>query len=132
MMIDAAIKGLVPLLIQNGILLDAGFTDTGKKISTMKAKHPPRTASHKPAKKATTHGYVLNTARVRKKKRRDVNTTVATEKQTTSLSSMTHMELDDNFIAEEKSEIGYEIAIGKSELTCESCYHSRYSIPQTR
>ena len=107
MMIDATIKGLVPLLIQIGILFDVGFTDTGRKILTMKAKHPPRTASHKPAKKATTHGYVLNTARVRKKKRRDVNTTVAPEKQATSLSSMTHVELDDNIKSEEKNQRGW-------------------------
>ena len=101
MMIDAAIKGLVPSLVQIGVVFDAGFTDTGRKISTMKGKHPPRTPSHKPAKKTITHGYVLNTARVRKKKRRDVNTIVAEEKKTTSLSSMTHDELDDN-IAEKK------------------------------
>ena len=72
MMVTAARIGLMPGLIQNGV-----FSGTGKKISTMKAKHPPRTASHKPAKKATTHVYVLNTARVRKKKRRDVDTIVA-------------------------------------------------------
>ena len=53
-------------------------------------KHPPRTDTHKPAKNATTDGYVLNTARVRKKKRRDVNTTLAEEKMITNLSSMTH------------------------------------------
>jgi hypothetical protein len=80
MMVAAATKGLMPELIQViGVVFDAGFICTGSKISTMKAKHPPtgRTASHEPAKKATTHGYVLNMARVRKKKRRDVITRVA-------------------------------------------------------
>ena len=75
--IAAATKELMFVLIQIGVALDGEFTGTGSKISTMKAKHPPRTASHKPAKKATTHEYVLNTARVRKKKRRDVNTIAA-------------------------------------------------------
>ena len=82
----------------------------------MKAKHPPRTATHKPAKNATTHGYVLNTARVRKKKRRDVNTTVAEEKMTTNLSSMIQIESDDNN-AEEKSEVGYKIALGNLNMS---------------
>ena len=54
-------------------------------------------------KNATTHGHVLNTARVRKKKRRDVNTIAAQSKTTTSLLSMTHVELGD--IAEENSEV---------------------------
>ena len=76
----------------------------------MKAKDPPRTATHKTAKNATTHGYVLNTARVRKKKRRDVNETVAEEKVTTNLSSKTHVESDDDN-AEKKSEVGYEVAL---------------------
>jgi hypothetical protein len=74
MIIAAAKKELMPESRQTK---DAESTGVGSKILTMKAKHPPRTASHKPVKKATTHGYESNTARVRKKKRRDVNTTVA-------------------------------------------------------
>ena len=74
MMVVTAAKRLMPDLIQ---IVDAEFTGTGSKISTMKAKHPPRIASHKPAKKATTHGFLLNMARVRKKKRRDVNARTA-------------------------------------------------------
>ena len=97
-------------MIQIEVVFDAGFTDSGKKISTMKAKHPPRTATHKAAKNAITHGNVLNTARVRKKNRRDVNTIVAEEKMITNLSSMTHIESDDKN-AEEKSEVGYEIVL---------------------
>ena len=77
----------------------------------MRAKDPPRTATHKPAKKAITRGYVLNTARVRKKKRRDVNTTVAEEKVTTNLSSMTHVESDDTIAEEESKVVYYEIAL---------------------
>ena len=75
MIVDAATKGSMPGLIQSGIPdADSGI---GSYILTMRATHPPRTASHKPAKKATIHGYALNTARVRKKKRRDVNMTAA-------------------------------------------------------
>ena len=90
-------------MIQTGVVppvFDAGFTDNSdddKKLSTMKAKHPPRTATHNPPKNAITHGYVLNTARVRKKKRREVNTIVAEEKMTTNLLSMTHIETDENW-----------------------------------
>ena len=101
-------------MIQFGVMFDAGFTRFGKKITTMKAKDPPRVATHKPAKNATTHGYVLNTARVRKKKRREVNMIVAEEKVITNLSSMIHIESDDNN-AEEKSEVGYGNSIGKLE-----------------
>ena len=72
-----AAKGLMPELRQIVVVFDTGFTGTGLKASTMKAKHPPRTASHKPAKKAITHGFLIKTARVRKKKRRDVNTRTA-------------------------------------------------------
>ena len=70
MMVVAAIRELMSDLRQ---IFDAESTGTGIKTSTTKAKHTPRTASHKPAKKATTHGFLLNMARVRKKKRRDVN-----------------------------------------------------------
>ena len=76
MIVAAVTKGVMPGLIHIGEFV-AGSTAGGSKIKAMKAKHPPRTASHKPAKKATTNGYVLNIARVRKKKRRDVKTTVA-------------------------------------------------------
>ena len=70
----------------------------------MKAKHPPRLATHKLPKNAITHGYVLKTARVRKKKRREVNMIVAEEKVTINLSRMIHVESDDNN-AEEKPEV---------------------------
>ena len=73
MIVDAATKGSMPGLIHIGIFHSE--SGVGSNILTMKATHPPRTASHKPAKKATTHGCTLNTARVRKKKRREVNTT---------------------------------------------------------
>ena len=123
-MVAAATKGLMPELMQMRFVSDAGFTGIGSKISTIKDKHPPRTANHKTANKATTQGYILRMARVRKKKRREVNTTVAQKKTTTNLPSMIHIEFES--IAEEKSEVGYAVA---SELTCKSYYHSRYSKP---
>ena len=120
MMVATATKGSIPRLIQIGEF-DAGSSCIGSKISTIKATYPPRTASHKPAKKATTHGYALNTARVRKKKRRDVNTTAAQQKVTTSLSSMMHSEFELGSIAEKRSAVGYEIASeNPSSLTYES------------
>ena len=77
MIVAAATKRLMAELTQSGVVYDAGCTDiAGSKIKMMKAKHPPRTDIHKNAKKPITNGYVLNTARVRKKKRRDVNMTV--------------------------------------------------------
>ena len=108
-MVIATTKGLMLELKHN-----AGSTSSGAKISKIKAKHPPRTANHKPAKKATTHGYKIRTARVRKKKRREVNTTVAQKKTTANLLSMIHIELENT---EEKSEVDYAVA---SELTGES------------
>ena len=54
MIVDAATKGFIPGLTQIGVF-DTEF-GIGSKISTMKATHPLRTASHKPEKKATTHG----------------------------------------------------------------------------
>ena len=81
MMVTAATKGLRPELkqIADVTAFDAaGSTGIGSKPSTIRAKHPPRTASHKAAKKAVSiHGSLLNTARVRKKKRKDVNTRTA-------------------------------------------------------
>ena len=79
MIIAAATKGLMLELIQMGVVFSSdlgSIIGSGSNISTMKAKHPPRTANHKPAKKAIIHGYVLNTARVRKKNRREVITRV--------------------------------------------------------
>jgi hypothetical protein len=49
-------KESTPELIQ--MIEDVGVTGTGSKLSIMRDKHAPRTASHKHAKKATTHGYV--------------------------------------------------------------------------
>jgi hypothetical protein len=77
MMVAATKKGWTTELRQFAVVSVAGFNGTGIETSTMKAKHPPRTASHKPAKKATIHLLLLNTARVRRKKRRDVNTIAA-------------------------------------------------------
>ena len=78
MMVAANKKGWTTELRQFAVASSTvGFIGTGLKTSTMKDKHPPRTASHKPAKKAIIHGSLLNTARVRRKKRRDVNTIAA-------------------------------------------------------
>ena len=101
MMVATDTKGSIPGLIQIGEF-DAGSTCIGTKISTINATYPPRTANHKPAKNATTLGYALNTARVRKKKRRDVNTTAVQQKVTTSLSSMMHFEFELGRIPEKK------------------------------
>jgi hypothetical protein len=57
MIFTAAKKELMPESIQIEDS-DAGTVGTGLKLSIMRDKHAPRTASHKPAKKATTHGYV--------------------------------------------------------------------------
>ena len=76
-MVVAATKELMPELKHIGVVFVVESTPAGLKASTTKAKHPPRTASHKPAKIATTRGSPLNTARVRKKKRRDDNTRTA-------------------------------------------------------
>ena len=95
-MVAAATKGLMFSLIQN---LNARVFGTGfgaSKTSTMKAKHPPRTASHEHAKKVTIHLFLLNTARVRKKKRRDVNTTAAEKKMTTVLPSTLQVRVGSN------------------------------------
>jgi hypothetical protein len=98
------IKGMMVIVVAKGMRSEsrqftgvfdaAGFTGIGLKALTIRAKHPPRTVSHKPAKKAVTHGFLLNTARVRKKKRRDVKTRVAPDKVTPSLLSMTHIEFE--------------------------------------
>ena len=56
----------------------------------MKAKHPPRTASQKPAKKAIIHRLLLNMARVRMKKRRDVDAITEQKRTTTVLPSLMH------------------------------------------
>ena len=74
MMVVNAIKGPMPGLRQTAVDFAAEVTVIGLKTSLMRAKHEPRTASHKAAKKAVTHGFLVNTARVRRKKRRDVNT----------------------------------------------------------
>ena len=95
MMVTAATKELKPESRQILIVLESAFTTIGSKASTMRAKHPPRTASHKPAKNAVTHGFPLNMARVRKKKRRDVNTRTAHKKTTTSLSMKSHVKTED-------------------------------------
>lgn len=100
-MVAAAAKGLMFSLIQNAWVFGVGLG--ASKTSTTKAKHPPRTASHKLAKKATIHRFPLNTTRVRKKKRRDVSTTAVEKKMTTVLPSMRQMR--GGIIAEEKSEI---------------------------
>ena len=70
----------------------------------MKAKHPPRTASHKPAKIAVAHAFLLNAARVRKKKRRDVDTRTAQKKTIASLLRMTHVDFE--VAAEKKLKVG--------------------------
>ena len=93
-MVTVAAKGLMPESIQSWGVFVTVFTGTGVKTSTMRAIHPPRTASHKNAKKVVTHGFLLNTARVRKRKRRDVNTRTTQKKTTASLLSMTHAELE--------------------------------------
>jgi hypothetical protein len=90
MMVAAAIKGLTTGLRQVASEFNAGFIRTE---STMKANDPPRTASHEPAKKATTHGFLLNTARARRKKRRELNTTTVQYRIITSLSSLIHIGL---------------------------------------
>lgn len=101
-MVAAATKGLIFSLMQNtACAFCAGFG--ASKTSTIKAKDPPRTANHKTAKKATTDWFLSNMARVRKKKRRDVNTTAVEKKMTTVLPSMTQTGV--GIIAEEKSEI---------------------------
>ena len=71
MMVNVVIKGLTTLLRQVALEF---FEGSIRSPPTMKAKEPPRTASHEQAKKATTHGFLSNTARMRRKKRRDVNT----------------------------------------------------------
>ena len=71
-MVAVAIKGLTPELRHVSVEFNVGST---RVEATMKVKDPPRTASHEHAKKATTHGFLLNAARMRKKKRREVNTT---------------------------------------------------------
>ena len=124
MMVDTATSLLMPGFIQNG-----GFPGIGSAILAMKAKFPPRTANHKPAKKATTHGYVLNMARVRKKKRRDVNMTVAEKKTASSLSNMTHNELEN--VAEENGGLSYVMKQHWKICTRVSCHQrSRSSIPK--
>ena len=52
--VATATKVFIPGLIQIGVF-DVEF-GIGSKISTIFATHPHRTASHKLAKKATTHG----------------------------------------------------------------------------
>ena len=110
-MVAAATKGLMFSLIQNEWAFGAGLGASNTSIT--KAKHPPRTASHKPAKKATIHWFLLNTARVRKKKRRDVNVTAVEKKMTTVLPSVRQMR--GGIIAgEKKSQIfGYIKYCGK-------------------
>ena len=95
MMVTVATKGLKSETRQILVVLESGFTIIGSKASTMRAKHPPRTASHKPAKKAVIRGFLLNMARVRKKKRRDVNTRTVQKKTMTSLSMKSHFEIED-------------------------------------
>ena len=95
-MVVAAIYGAMPVFSQTAFaFVGSGFS----KIKTMKAKHSPRIDSHKTAKKAITRGFVLNTARTRKKKRRDVNARAAQSKVTTIFVRMTHIEYES--IAEE-------------------------------
>ena len=98
MIVITATSLLIPGFTQNN-----GFPDIGSKILTRKAKYPPKTASNKPTKKAIAHGYVLNTARVRKKKRRDVNMTVAEKRKAVSLSDMTQTEVET--VAEENERV---------------------------
>ena len=71
MMVDAVRKGLTSLLRQ--VALEFNEVSICTPL-TMKDKELPRIASHEQAKKATTHGFLSNTARMRRKKRRDVNT----------------------------------------------------------
>ena len=71
MMVDAVIKGLNDLLRQVALEF---FVVSIRIAAMMKVNEPPRTASHEQAKKATTHGFPSNTARTRRKKRRDVST----------------------------------------------------------
>ena len=88
----------MPGLVHTGVLVEEPFI--GIKILTTKATLIARRNSHKPAKKATTQGYAFNTARVRKKKRRDENMRVALKKVAVSFSSLMHVGV--SCIAEEK------------------------------
>ena len=58
---------------------------------TMTVKHAATTASHKIAKNATIHGSLSNTARVRKKKRRDVDVTERKKRMPKLWSSWAHL-----------------------------------------
>ena len=57
----------------------------------MTVKHAATTASHKAAKKATIHGLLSNTARVRMKKRRDVDVTEKKKRTPKLFSSWKHV-----------------------------------------
>ena len=57
----------------------------------LKVTLPATAPSHKPAKKATTHGLSLNTARIRKNKRRDVDKRAAQERTFKVLTSPIHV-----------------------------------------
>jgi len=75
MIVAAAARGLTPMLAEHpsGVMCVVGEANL-----IVGAKHPATTASHEPAKIATIHGFCSNTARTRRKKRRDVNVIVRT------------------------------------------------------
>jgi hypothetical protein len=86
MMAAVVTKGFTDPSIQ--YLVDPMFTPL---TPMMTVKHAPTTASHKIAKNATIHGFLSNTARVRKKKRRDVDVTAKKKRMPTLLSSWEHL-----------------------------------------
>jgi len=67
----AAAKGLTSEVVQNFV----GPICTAL-TPTTRVEHPAKTDNHKPTKRATIQGFLLKTARTRKKNRRDVKTIV--------------------------------------------------------
>ena len=57
---------------------------------TMTSTHVATTDSHNPPKKATIHGFLSNTARIRKKKRRDVEGTQRQKRMLVNFKSKKH------------------------------------------
>jgi hypothetical protein len=86
MMVAVVTKGFTDPSIQ--YLVDPMFTPV---TPTITVKHAATTASHKIAKNATIHGFLSNTARVRKKKRRDVDVTEKKKRMAKLFSSWEHL-----------------------------------------
>ena len=86
MMVAVVTKGLTVPSMQ--YLVGPIFTPS---TPTMTVTHAATTASHKPAKKVTIHGFLSNTARVRKKKRRDVDVTERKKRTPKLFSSLKHV-----------------------------------------